>query len=530
MDGLSLGRMLRVRMRLMLLAVGALLAAGACLGAATPAVAGIDHELAIFSQCPTEVPGVTLCVYSTTTGGEFHLGSKTVPVAGHTIVLQGGLISNEGSVLVPPKNGEIVSKTPLKLPGGLAGVELLPGVLPPLLEVYATAEPAGTIEVNTENVLRQQGVGVSMPLKVKLENLVLNPLGPTCTIGSNSEPISLKLTTGTTNPPAPNTPIKGFRGNPELITDNKVAKSSGSILVDNSFAAPGANGCDEPLSLVADQVVNLDSGLPAASGTNTAILEGAFYETGAKTMKSQLALPEVGRCIHVKPEIVNHERVFHGLYRDAGCTEETKFSESEFEWEPGAGAIKSFAVEGKGVVLETVAKQKISCLESHGSGEYTGLKSANLGMTLTGCTLGKAKEPCESTGGGGAIVANGLEGKLGFIKDESVQLVGGTGVNAVAGWDISHGGSPLLTAQCGSHSVTVTGSVIAPYGVLDKMVPAYTLAFKQLAGKQAVQSFEEEPNDTLSEAIDAGSPEGAGLNTALKITNGERLEVKGIVE
>jgi hypothetical protein len=517
------------RARLMLLGLGAVLATGACLAGAGPASAGVDHELAIFSQCPTEVPGVTLCVYSTTTAGEFHLGSKTVPVEGHTIVLQGGLKNNESSELVPAKNGETVSKTPLALPGGLIGVELLPGVLPPLTEVTATAEPAGTITVSTLNVLRQSGVGVSMPLKVKLDNLAL---GSTCYVGSNAEPISLQLTTGTTNPPSPNKPITGSRGTPELIADNKIAESKGSELVDNSFSAPGANGCDEPLSVVADQVVDLDSGLPAAAGTNTAILKGSFFEAGAKEMKSQLALPEVGRCVHLKPEIVNRERHFHGLYKDAGCTEETTFSESEYEWEPGA-LNKAVTVEGKALSLETASKQKLTCLESHGSGEYTGGKSASLGLTLTGCTLGKAKEPCESSGAGsGTIVANGLGATLGFIKDEATHVTGesGGGVNAVAGWDISHGSSPLFSAQCGSQAVTVGGSVIAPVGVFDKMTIAQTLKFTQVASKQAIQSFEEQPNDTLSATIGGGSPEAAGLQTAPKVTSGERLEVKGIVE
>jgi hypothetical protein len=532
MDGLcALGRALRgrarARARVLLLGVGAILATGVCLGAAAPAMAGLDAELAKFAQCPTEVPTVTRCVYSTTTGGEFHLGAKTVPIEGHTIVLQGGL-QKESEELVPAKNGETVSKTPLPLPGGLIGVNLLP----PLTEVVAIAEPTGPIDVNVENTLNRTGTAVAMPLMVKLENLLLNPLGPSCRVGSPAEPVSLKLTTGTTNPPPPNSPIAGSPGSPELETDDMVAHAKGSSLVDNSFAAPGANGCGEPASLAADLAVNLEAGLPSAAGTNTAILNGSFYLVGVRRMESQLSLPEVGRCVHAKAEIVHRERFFHGLYKDSGCTEQVETKQGEFEWEPGTGANKAFAVEGKTVGLETTSKQKITCLETQGSGEYTGLKSSSLGMTLTGCTLGKAKEPCETSGGGGAIVANGLSGTLGFIKDESthVEGVSGGGVNAIVGWDISHGGSSLFTAQCGSHSVTVNGSVIAPYASLDKMVLAYVLQFKQSAGKQLVQSFEEQPTDTLSATIDGGSSEAAGLATGLKFTNGERLEVKGIVE
>jgi hypothetical protein len=506
----------------------ALLAALASLVAAAPAGAtSLDKEFEeLFQHCPINTPGVTTCVYSTTTGGEFHLGSKTVPIEGHTIVLQGGLKSGS-TELVPPTDGtEEVSKTPLTIPGGLVGLELLP----PLTEVTATAEPAGPINVNVLATLRQEGTAVSMPLRVKLDNPLLTTggLGPTCRVGTLSEPISLNLTTGTTSPPPPNTPITGSPGTAKVIAGGKIATSQGSRLVDNSFAAPGVNGCDEPLSLVADPAVDLAAGLPAAGGTNTAILEGAFAETGVNVIKGQLALPEIGRCVKVPSEKVNGERVYHGFYLDSGCTVEVATQQGKFEWEPGAGANKKFTGEGKTATLETLSGQKVTCLASTGSGEYTGLKTATMSIRFTGCTIGADKESCTSSGASaGELTLNGLQAKLGFVKDQA--LVGE--IAMVVGWDLVKEPS-ILSATCGasSKSLVVTGSVIAPITGVDKMVSAYSMKPTEALGKQAPESFEEGPRDVLSLAYGGGAAEQAGLKTSEKWANGEKLEIKGLYE
>ena len=121
---------------------------------ATSALAGIKQEFQVFKNCPYETPGVVQCV-TTMTSGEFHLGAKTVPVEPKVVVLQGGLPA-EGTELVPPTNGETLSKTPLMLPGGLIGIELLP----PLTEVTATAELVGPINVSVPNEASGQGDAV----------------------------------------------------------------------------------------------------------------------------------------------------------------------------------------------------------------------------------------------------------------------------------------------------------------------------------------------------------------------------------
>jgi hypothetical protein len=112
-------------------------------------------------------------------------------------------------------------------------------------------------------------------VKIHLQNST-GVLGPNCYVGSNSNPIALHLTTLTTSPPPPNKPISGE--DPKLSVDpeneNIIFLKNGKF-VDNAFAAPGASGCVLtlfgfiPINL--DGLVNLQSGLPAAAGTNETV-------------------------------------------------------------------------------------------------------------------------------------------------------------------------------------------------------------------------------------------------------------------
>jgi hypothetical protein len=238
-----------------------------------------NPEFLPFASCPAKTKGVRYCIEATTTSGEFQVGSKTVTID-KPIVLQGGL--TEGSEqLVPATSGETLSPTPLTVPGGLAGVEGVGG------EVTATTELAGPVLVNEVNLSTGEGAAVTLPIVVKLENPAL---GSECYIGSDSEPIVLKLTTGTTSPPPPNKPIAGDRGMLEINEAQTIFTLTDNSLVDNSFAAPGVSGCGEALATLLDPVVDLSAGLPAAAGSNTAILNGTVEETTAYALKHAHAL------------------------------------------------------------------------------------------------------------------------------------------------------------------------------------------------------------------------------------------------
>jgi hypothetical protein len=178
--------------------------------------------------------------------------------------------------LIAARDGNTLSKTPLTLPGGLTGIEGLGG------EVTATAEVAGPVSgilVNQFFLAEGMQTAVVLPLKIKLSNPIL---GEDCYIGSDTEPVVLHLTDGTTSPPFPNHPISGSRGTLEDIAHNKIITIKGNTLVDNSFAAPAATGCGTGLlAPVIGALVNLDAGLPSGAGHNTAIMSGSFELTQA---------------------------------------------------------------------------------------------------------------------------------------------------------------------------------------------------------------------------------------------------------
>jgi hypothetical protein len=260
---------------------------------ASSASAALEGEFARFKTCPLSNAAVKACVFSESTGGTFTMGAKTVPLK-NPVVLKGGaeFLSEEGLIgplnFVAPTDGQTLSKTPQPVPGGLTGI-VAPAWWPQFLRdlfnetinngftgVTATVElagPASSVKLNVLNTASGSGTALAMPVKVKLSNPFL---GSNCYVGSNSSPIQLNLTTGTTSPPPPNKPITGSPG--ELgFFESSILIDKNNRLVDNSFAAPGANGCGGLFSFFIDPFVNSIVGVPSAAGTNTAILEGSTY-------------------------------------------------------------------------------------------------------------------------------------------------------------------------------------------------------------------------------------------------------------
>jgi hypothetical protein len=245
-----------------------------------------------FAKCPLTNPSVNTCVFAETTGGIFTMGSKTVPVK-NPVVLQGGIEANGTAELRPffaASDGNTRSKTAQPVPGGLTGVTA-PSWWPQILQdlfnetinngftgVTATVEIAGPVsgvKLSANAALSGVGTALTFPVKVKLSNPFL---GSNCYIGSNSNPIKVNLTTGTTSPPPPNTPIDGSTGEFLFLEGGNLIGQKNNKLVDNSFAAPGANGCGGILfSWAVDPFVNSIVGVPSAAGKNTAILEGSTY-------------------------------------------------------------------------------------------------------------------------------------------------------------------------------------------------------------------------------------------------------------
>ena len=217
-----------------------------------------------FAGCPSpeENPNSGFCLRSVITGGHFQMGSKDVPIV-NPITISGGVDVVTGNFIYNSKGGMTPVKQ--KVPGGVIGLTGLTWLAEFLgieaLTLYAVTEIAGT----PGNPLEEP---FPLPIKVHLIN---GALGNNCYVGSTANPIKLNLITRTTSPPAPNKPITGKE--PEQVVDALgIIHLNNGEYVDNSFAAPSASGCVLtlfgfiPISI--NGLVNSQSGLPAAAGTN----------------------------------------------------------------------------------------------------------------------------------------------------------------------------------------------------------------------------------------------------------------------
>lgn len=226
-----------------------------------------------FAGCPnpsTENAKVKTCLRSDITSGFFKMGNKKVPIE-KPLVLTGGVeeLGFPSPLFFNSEGG--LSKAKQKVPGGVIGLTGLTWLAEFLgieaLTLYATTELAGTpIVAGT--------AFAQLPIKVHLENST-GVLGSKCYVGSNAAPIVLNLTTGTTAPPPPNTPITGKAPIITFEPEREITQAKGGTYVDNSFAAPGANGCVLtlfgfiPISI--NGLVNTQSGLPSPAGTNETV-------------------------------------------------------------------------------------------------------------------------------------------------------------------------------------------------------------------------------------------------------------------
>ncbi|MGH2912852.1 MAG: hypothetical protein ACRDJ3_10320 [Solirubrobacteraceae bacterium] len=285
-------------------ALSALLVAAAIASLAVLAFAGSalalkpTGDFVNFGNCPTKVTGVNFCVFATTSSGEFKIKKTTVPIT-KTITLQGGIIDNEETGVetwVNAANGaQTISLTPQTVPGGLLKI-LAPSFFgEPLSKIFnefinkgitgvtATTELVGNISINRGALLSGGPDALNLPVRVHLEN---GFLGPKCYVGSSSKPVNVELTTGTTSPPLPNTPITGSLGEPEFKDEFNLLILRKNSLVNNTFSAPTSEGCGSQILFgiftgIIDSAVNAELELPSVSGNNTAILSGTLENATA---------------------------------------------------------------------------------------------------------------------------------------------------------------------------------------------------------------------------------------------------------
>ncbi len=296
------------------MATMALIVPAIALASASPAMAEPKGIFKIFNQCPTEIPIVSLCSVDTTSSGKFKLGTTTVPI-NKNIVQQGGFAKtgnpeNEREFFgLPAKNGESLSKTELNVPGGLAGLvnceeitgsgpfeKFIRGVCKGIFESGPTAVTATTeLVANEKNPVlfneaafaEESGTAITLPIRVHLKNTFL---GKACYVGSEAHPLELHLTTGETHPPAGFKALHGTQGTEKTLEEKGLVslRATGTSLVDNTFSAPGSEGCGETEFLFIkfkgylDSILNSKLKIPNKAGENEAVLNGELAAAAAE--------------------------------------------------------------------------------------------------------------------------------------------------------------------------------------------------------------------------------------------------------
>ena len=286
---------------------GALLLAAAAAGPAAGAARTGAEPTGLYSgmgTCPLASAqlqdtdnGEVGCVVATIAGGSMTIGGITVPLTsamtakfgiywpqnGPTVTFPDGNSASIFSTAAPTDGDELDSGT-LDVP--IPGLDnFFPGVTSAIVQVQL----AGPITAFTPLADGENYPLFQLPLKFHLMNLFL---GPDCYVGTASDPILLQPSSGTTAPPAPNTPITGNPGTVSLNTDPNgysdfIVGFSGATLVDNSFAVPGASGCGIAGSL--DWLVDLLFGLGSGAGHNSASLTGVDTSLAVDSSISDLA-------------------------------------------------------------------------------------------------------------------------------------------------------------------------------------------------------------------------------------------------
>ena len=266
---------------------------------ASPAKADFGAQFKKFQPCPWEDVKVKKCIYVEVQGGEIKLGTRTVPIE-NPVLINGGIGETKSGTKFAPifdqSDGPAMEEVPQNVPGGLLGIDSGNPSSPiaraltaalfenSLLGLQVTMEPAGSkseMEISQENMTYGEGAVLRLPARLHLENPLL---GPECFVGSAADPLIWNLRTGKTDPPAPNTPIKGAFGKGSFLAEGLILDIKENKLVDNAWRTPRAHGCGGPLSSWIDPIVNAQLA-KAVAGRNTTILENTLQITSAAALK-----------------------------------------------------------------------------------------------------------------------------------------------------------------------------------------------------------------------------------------------------
>jgi hypothetical protein len=267
-----------------------------------------------FSACPVGTEGLTACVYGEAGKESFFQAGKATVKFQKPVILRGGLIENEETgalTWVGSRYGDTISSEAEPAPSLTEGInpELLPEPEKKRYEEYLAAgksttvkatvelaKPAtGNIQINEANLISEAGTAFAFPVMIHLTNKFL---GGHCYVGSTQEPIEIQFTTGETSPPPPNTPIHGALGKITVTGEGNILDLHGTELVNNSYAAPGVQGCGMARTTEtgnvwgADAAIDAGLGLPSPAGSNTTELIGNLAQAGSNPVQERLHFGE----------------------------------------------------------------------------------------------------------------------------------------------------------------------------------------------------------------------------------------------
>jgi hypothetical protein len=219
---------------------------------------------------------------------------------------------------------------------------------------------------------------------------------------------------------------------------------------------------------------------------------------GVSVASASAALPELGRCSKLTPEVVGKRKVYHGLYSNKSCTRLQSKKAGHYEWTAGPGTANKFYASITEPVFETVTGGRMVCSVLILKGEYLTEKTEKASISIAGCE-NAAKQPCQTEPAKEGLIEglSELEGTLAFIRG---------GEKPIVGWDLKHE-TDLFTFECGKLPEVgdlqeMEGSVIGAVekgeeSNLDRMNIDSLVAYKAKSGAQEPEAFEGGEKDTL---------------------------------
>lgn len=205
------------------------------------------------------------------------------------------------------------------------------------------------------------------------------------------------------------------------------------------------------------------------------------------------------------------------------------------EWNVGSseektgkrGKVKEFKGKSGTVLFDISDFGPFACKHGSDTGQFTGPKTVgDVNMTFAGCELNKIK--CGNTATAGEIKTKTLKGEIGYVSE----VFGKPVEHTTVGLDLMPESGAYVAEEIRCEILwlriggSVIGEVLPPYNVFTKELK---LRFQESAGKQAIQSFEGMPKDTLLTETWGGFEWNPGVETGLSgevVNKGEELELK----